>query len=191
MLEQYNLINTPQELLRFMQKNFHYGYIDKSNHAHLKFDSNWFNNYTLQIKDDMLKSKIGCCFDAVEFARNWFLLHNYKIKTVFEMVRLDYVNNYPMHTFLVYQNKNLWYYFEWADEENSGIYQFLTLDESLDFSYKLYLKHLINMGITNEEKEKIIRTIYSEPKKRYNAKSYIIFVQSGISLRTKERKENI
>lgn len=183
MQELYNLIKTPSDLLKFMQEHFTYGYIDKHNNSHLEFDQSWIDDYQLQIKEDMLNSKVGCCFDAAEFERSWFLLHGYDIKTIFEMVKLDYVNNYSMHTFLLYFKEDKYYYFEWADGSNAGIYEFATLDAALEYSYDLYLKFLKNQNITLEETKKIIRTMYDEPRKRYGAVSYLKFVQSGYQIK--------
>lgn len=179
MLNFYNDITTPEELLDFMNNNFSYGYVDKDDIKHNEFASDWFDKFILQTQDDMLKSKVGCCFDAVELERSWFQTHGYEFKTIFEMVKLDYPNNYPMHTFLVYKKNGFWYYFEWADFLNRGIYQFKTLNEALDYQFYNYLKRLDELNITGTLKEKIIRKTYLKPMNRPNAIKYLNFVIAG------------
>ena len=179
MLKFYDLITTPVELLTFMNNNFHYGYVDKNNIKHSKFNSDWFDKYVLQIECDMLESKVGCCFDAVEFERFWFQTYKYEFITIFEMVRLDYPNNYPMHTFLVYKENGFWYYFEWADFNNQGVFRFKSLNEALDYQFNKYKNTLKNLNIKEEELNKVIRKIYLKPLDKYTAEEYLEFIMGG------------
>ena len=81
MQSEYDDINRPEELLNFMVQNFNYGYLSNDGNLHYPsdsdFDSSWFTTYILQSNEDLLKSKVGNCFDAVEFERSWFKKHNY------------------------------------------------------------------------------------------------------------------
>ena len=134
-------INTPEELLDFMSNNFNYGYLSKTGHLYRfnddNFDFDWFNEYKLQTADELLETKVGNCFDQVEFERDWFLKHNYEIKTIFEMVNLSYENDYQTHSFLVYKDKdNNWCWFENADYDNRGIHKFDSFDKLIDYEYK-------------------------------------------------------
>ena len=94
------------------------------------------------------------------------------------MVKLNYFNNYPMHTFLIYKSDNKWHYFEWADYANRGIHTFESLEDALDYQYKKYLKRLKSLNITNQEIEKIIRTCFSEPPSKCSALNYLEFVSN-------------
>ena len=179
MLKFYDLITTPVELLTFMNINFHYGYVDKDNIKHSKFNSDWFDKYVLQTECDMLQSSVGCCFDAVEFERFWFQNYKYEFITIFEMVKLDYPNNYSMHTFLVYKENGFWYYFEWADFNNQGVFRFKSLNEALDYQFNKYKNTLKNLNIKEEELNKIIRKIYLKPLDKYTAEDYLEFVMRG------------
>lgn len=182
MQSEYDDINRPEELLNFMVQNFNYGYLSNDGNLHYPsdsdFDSSWFTTYILQSNEDLLKSKVGNCFDAVEFERSWFKKHNYEFVTIFEMVKLNYFNNYPMHTFLIYKSDNKWHYFEWADYANRGIHTFESLEDALDYQYKKYLKRLKSLNITNQEIEKIIRTCFSEPPSKCSALNYLEFVSN-------------
>ena len=48
----YNNINSPEELLDFMNNNFSYGYVDFAGGIHDNFDPDWGDDYCLQIDDD-------------------------------------------------------------------------------------------------------------------------------------------
>ena len=108
-------INTPEELLEFMSNNIKYGYLGKTGRVYRKTDKDfydkWESEYILQNKDDLLETLHGDCFDQVEFERDWFTSNNYEVRTFFEMVRLNYKNVYPIHSFLIYQDSDKWYWF--------------------------------------------------------------------------------
>ena len=121
-------IKTPEELLVFMSENIKYGYLGRDGRIYypddIDFNNNWYNEYILENKNDVLNNLCGNCWDQVEFERYWFISHNYKVKTIFEMVNLDYDNNYPSHAFLIFYKENNWCWFENADFNNRGIHSF-------------------------------------------------------------------
>lgn len=190
MQSEYDDINRPEELLNFMVQNFNYGYLSNDGNLHYPsdsdFDSSWFTTYILQSNEDLLKSKVGNCFDAVEFERSWFKKHNYEFVTIFEMVKLNYFNNYPMHTFLIYKSDNKWHYFEWADGSNQGIFSFTSLFDAVAYQYKHYLGVLDNLNVKSEEKNKVIRYVYDKLATRCNAVEYLKFVVKGKVLESGE-----
>ena len=95
-----------------MNKNISYGYLGKNNKIYMpndpNFDKDWLDNYILETPYDILSTKVGNCWDQVEFERNWFENNNYEYKTIYNQVLLNYDNSYPTHTFLVYkENKGI------------------------------------------------------------------------------------
>lgn len=170
-------IKTPEELLSFMSNNINYGYLGKNGRVHhygeKDFDECWYREYILENTNDLLKNLTGNCWDQVEFERDWFITHGYEIKTIYEMVKLDYDNIYPTHTFLVYKDGNYWYWFENADFNNRGIHKFNSLDELLDYEYHKYVDYLKTFNITDEEINKIIVKEFNKPKEHIMAKEYL------------------
>ena len=175
-----NNIKTPKELLNFMSNNINYGYLGKNGKVYHdddpNFDLDWFEQYILESKDDVLTNLYGNCWDQVEFERDWFLKNGYEIKTIFEMVKLDYDNEYPTHTFLVYKDYNKWCWFENADFCNRGIHKFNSYDELLTYQYNKYLEYLKTFSITSDEIEKIIITEFAKPKEHSSASEYLNYV---------------
>ena len=172
-----NNIKTPEELLDFMSHNINYGYLGKNGKVYHQGDSNfdedWYKQYILEDKEDILENLCGNCFDQVELEREWFLNNGYEIKTIYEMVKLEYENVYPTHTFLIFKDNNSWCWFENADSNNRGIHRFNSLDELLDFQYKKYVEYLKTFNIKDSEIEKIIMTEFDKPKENISSDEYL------------------
>lgn len=178
---EFNEINSPQELLNFITKHINYGYLSKNKKVYhyndKDFNKNWYNEYILQSNKDILKTLHGNCWDQVELERYWFEKHNYEIKTIFEMVNLDYINTYPTHTFLIYKDENNnWNWFEHSDNKNQGIHKFSSLNELLKYQYNKYIKLLKTFNIKDEEIKKIILTEFEKPISNISAEEYLKFV---------------
>ena len=161
-------IRTPEELLKFMSSKIKYGYLGKNGRVYhydeFGFNLNWYDQYILQNKNDILKNLYGNCWDQVELERDWFSNKGYEIKTIYEMVKLDYDNEYPTHSFLVYKDNDYWYWFENADLNNRGIHKFNSLDELLNYQHEKYVEFLRTFNIKNDEIKKIIVTEFDKPK---------------------------
>ncbi len=176
-----NSINTPEELLKFMDNNIEYGYLGKNRKIYHyddpNFNRDWYDNCILETKEEVLKNLHGTCFDQVEFERDWFLEHGYEIKTIYEMVLLDYDNNYPTHTYLIYKDENnKWNWFENADFNNRGIHTFNTVDEVIKYQYDKYIEFLTGFNISDEEIQKIIITEFNKPKEHSTMNEYMNYV---------------
>lgn len=179
--KKFNVISTPYELLCFMSKYINYGYLGKSGRVYhyddSDFNDKWFDEYMLQSKADILKTLYGNCWDQVELERYWFKKNCYEIKTIYEMVKLDYNNLYPSHSFLIFKDKDgSWNWFENSDYDNRGIYKFDSIDELLKYQYGNYLDFLRTFNITDDEIKKIIITEFGEPKSNVSASDYLDFV---------------
>jgi len=187
-----NDIKTPEELLNFMSNNINYGYLGKNGRVYhyddLDFDSKWYEQYILENSEELINNLYGNCWDQVELERDWFLKNGYEIKTVYEMVKLDYDNVYPTHSFLVYKDNNHWYWFENASINNRGIHKFNTFDDLLDYQYKKYVEFLRTFNITDEELEKIIVIEFDKPKEHISAREYLNHVINSQEINKKQRR---
>ncbi|MBQ8132008.1 MAG: hypothetical protein IJ193_05920 [Bacilli bacterium] len=173
-----NEIKTPEELLHFMSNNINYGYLGKNGRVYhyddVDFNSDWFEQYILESPEELFKNLYGNCWDQVEFERDWFLKNGYTIETIYEMVQLDYDNEYPTHSFLIYKDRDGdWCWFENSDFNNRGIHKFSSYEELLNYQYKKYIEFLKTFKITKEEIKKIIVTKFDKPKEGITAKEYL------------------
>ena len=160
MLEEYNKINTPQELLSFMMKYIHYGFIDKNNKVYdnpenNEWSLNWFNGAIVQDKDELLNSTYGTCYDQVELERDWFNSHGYEFKTIFLIFNMDRENNLPTHSALIYKNNEKYYYFEHAWMDTCGIIEFNSYMDVVKYiknnHYQCSLEYSDILGLTKDD----------------------------------------
>ena len=170
-------IKTPKELLDYLDKHVNYGYYTKNGIVHLMgeedFNEEWENNYILSSPEDVINNKVGNCWDLVEFEREWFTSNGYEVKSFYEMVNVAYENDYETHSFLAYKDKKNWYYFEFSDFENRGIYEFDSLEELLENVHNRYLDNLKKYNLNDKEKASIILNEYEKPKEHCSSKEYI------------------
>lgn len=170
-------VKTPEELLDFMSNNINYGYLGKNGRVYhytdSDFDSDWYKQYILENADDITEYLYGNCWDQVELERDWFIKNGYEIKTIYEMVKLDYDNDYPSHSFLIYKDNKYWCWFENADFNNRGIHKFNTLDDLLNCQYNKYVEFLKTFNILDNEIEKIIIIEFDKPKEHISADEYL------------------
>lgn len=102
-------------------KNIKYGWIDKKSDKNSVTDKFFSENYRLQNPKEVIKNKIGVCWDQVELERYYFKNWN-NIKTYFIC---HYDNDKcPSHTFLTYEKDNKYYWFEHSWEKYRGIHKF-------------------------------------------------------------------
>jgi hypothetical protein len=127
-------IKTPEELYLFMKQNIKYGFVNDKKEKCIReelgdklYEEILFSAYYLQSPLELLDSKLGLCFDQVEFERDWFLKHDYKV--------LTYYTNYHNHVFLIYID-NKYHLFERTIKAYNGIYDFNSLEEALSFYVK-------------------------------------------------------
>jgi hypothetical protein len=181
-MKDINKVKTPKELLEFMDKNFDYGYlgIDRVHHYdEPDFDELWYDNYVLSNYNDVLRTKTGNCYDMTEFERTWFTNHGYEVRTFYEIVALDYENEYETHAYLVYKDNDKYYYFEYSDFNNRGIYEYDDLGSIIKDNYSKYIDNLKKSNIKPNELDCIKIYEFDKPKEHIDAYLYIKHVTNS------------
>lgn len=170
----YEKINNPNELLNYMD-NIEYGFI-ANDKRYVENDVNKnISLWHLSSVEQTLNKQIGICYDQVELERDWFTKHNYEFKTYFLIFSLPYQNDGPTHTFLIYKDKEKYYYFEHSFEENKGIYSFNNLDDTLNFVYNSQLKYAKRYSKLNDKELKTLTMYeYNKPKDNVNFEDFIV-----------------
>ena len=122
------------QFIDFVSK-IRYGYIDTDGSTHLNTFSNPNQKYLLQYPNQLIKSKVGLCFDIVELYRDYLT----KKKIECESYYLEYNDGKTLetHAFIIQKRKNnIWYE---------------CLDNSWDEDFKPHGYH---------DKETLIKSIY-------------------------------
>lgn len=187
MLE-FDQIKTPVELYEWMRENIKFGYLDKFNQVHTPeeedFDAVWRDVYIVENHNDVLTSRLGNCWDQVEFERTWFLEHGYEVKTIFEMFMLDYVNPYPTHSFLIFKDQNKWCWFENSDVPNGGVHTYDSIEDLLNDQLNRYINFVKKeYHIKSDELSSLSVFSFSEPKSHLSVDEYLEHVTKGKRLR--------
>ena len=169
------MLENAQELLRKMN-DFDYGWIDKTGYKYInKIVKNKFiTDYYLQNPKDMDNTKIGICWDQVEYERNFFKNHKIPHKTIF--IVYDDGIKYPNHTFLIFKDQKKYYWFENTYPDVKGISEFDTLEECFSRVKKEFLKenNLEQIG------EKLYWFVYEKPQCGLGAVDFINYCRTGI-----------
>lgn len=157
MLDNFKKIKTPEELLKFMSENFHYGFVKRNDGTVLndsrsnEWKDSWLGEYFLQKPEELMKNKYGVCWDFVEFEREWFKNNGYEFKTFYMAVIKKEGSKLPTHTFLVYSFNNKWYWFEFSWYNQRGIHEFDSIENLLKNINKIHIDSIKNKGATIED----------------------------------------
>ena len=91
-------LKNPDELLKFMST--------------IKYDlTTKDENYIIKKPQLIIQNKKGICYDQVELERDFFKKWHYQFKTYFIYEKLPLIDN-QTHTFLIFKEKNKYYWFE-------------------------------------------------------------------------------
>ena len=127
-------ITTPQKLLEYFNKNFMYGFTYRGKvfvENSLTFNNDFNKFYKIRLKEDFVKNKYGVCWDYCEFEREFFSSVGIKHTCYFVLNFLTREDGGPTHTFLLYEQNNKWFWFEWAWQQFRGIWEYNTKEEAL------------------------------------------------------------
>lgn len=173
-------IKTPKELSEWM-KCIQYGWIDKQGNINGTGDNDetqhLFDEYRLQSPRSLIKTKVGVCWDQVEFERMWFEAHNYPYAVIY--VEVDDGDNNPTHTFLIYKNpgeSNEVYWFENSWYEYRGIHPYSDLKSCLNDAISKVLSSFNTDGI------KIIRKIRKAMPYKISCEEYYNKARNGFTI---------
>jgi len=134
-----------EKITKLMEK-IEYGVPGPNNENLLKIydeDKVFDKMYYLQTPEELLKSKIGVCWDQVELERKYF--EEINIKTESYWICTYDKDNFPSHTFLTYKKDGKYYWFENSWGEYKGAHEYISLNELLkDIKEKFIKSHKTN-----------------------------------------------
>lgn len=136
-------VNTPEELLNYMNKNILYGWIDKDKNQHINNLKNFRENYRLENIEEIKNNQLGTCIEQTLLEKYWFDKHN--IPNIIFCHRAyenedNYDNEVKMHCFLLYYLNNKWYHFEHSNQPYRGIHEYNSLDDFYTILSERYIE---------------------------------------------------
>lgn len=157
-------------------KPIQYGFVNKKGEVIDDKDdeSIFYKYYYLQTPKEIMKSKIGVCWDQVELEREWFSKHDYQFKTIYIEAHNNDMD--PSHTFLIYKDGDSVYWFEHSWGSCRGIHEYPDED--------LLIDDVIRMHCQGLGKATVIVTEYTKPSdKDRTAEAFMKHCKSGKVIR--------
>ena len=177
----YDQINTPNELLEYMKNNIKYGFMGKNGKKYYNQNSiewnDWEKECFVQSGEEVLESNIGTCWDQVEFERMWFDQKNINYKTLFIWFEVGRENSLPCHTFLLFEHKEKWYWFENSFEKYRGIHKYDSEEDAIEDVMNKQIEFAShNTEFREEDKQTLACYEYKKPPKGLGVNEYLDFV---------------
>lgn len=157
-----------------LMENIKYGWVDKNCNKHDFIDELFSNAYILQAPNDIVKTKVGVCWDQVELERYYFNGNAWNIKTYF-IVHYD-GNKCPTHTFLTYEKNNKYYWFEHSWEKFRGIHEYNSINELLLDVRDKFVQYELNNRF---EKNNLFLYEYARPKYHISVQEFYNHCEHG------------
>ena len=118
-----------------------YGWVDKSGNKHTDMEQ-YTKEYMLQTPSQLLKSRLGVCWDQVELQRKLFKDSGITTRSFF-IVHYD-ENECPTHTFTIfeYENNIFWYEHAWAAMR--GLHRYSNFKNAISDIREKFIKNELN-----------------------------------------------
>ena len=152
-----------------------YGWVDQNGDKHKIVDESYSDHYLLQSPKEVIKSKVGVCWDQVELERYYFKGNDWNIRTFF-IVHYD-GEKCPCHTFLTFEKKGKYYWFEHTWGELNGIYEYSSIQELL-FDVK---RNFVEDILKNQYVEDNLQIHeYNQPKYHISVQEFYRHCEDGL-----------
>jgi hypothetical protein len=166
----------PEKIFEMLSE-VEYGWVGKNNVIHKNDFETFSNEYKLQSPEELIKSKIGVCWDQVELERKYFEDNGVNVKTYF-IVHYDN-DKCPTHTFLIYEKGNKYFWLEHSWFKYRGIHKYNSLKELLvDVRDKFIIDQLD--GVFN--KDNLCVYEYLKPKYGISVSDFYNNCENGINI---------
>ena len=115
------------------------GWMDLEKNIYKNVEKGFKKKYVLSSPEEVLENKVGTCFDLVELERSFFKNLDLKYNAYF-MIYYEGKKVYT-HTFIVYEEAEKFYWFEYAWILDQGIHEFMSLYDLLTCVRDKFKKH--------------------------------------------------
>ena len=113
-------------------KDIETGWMDIDKNIYKNIDKGFKKKYILSNPEETISNKVGTSFDLVEVERTYFKNLGLKFNTYF-MIYYESKRIYT-HTFVVYEEKEKFYWFECAWHNDKGVHEYVFINiKNLNF----------------------------------------------------------
>ena len=134
----FDELQTPQDLINWMDANISYGWLDKDRNIHYNDTSDARYKHITASIDEILKSGVGTCIEQGKLIKYFLDKHNIENK-VFCNRRYETTDEDQkiyLHCLVFFKMNDKWYNIEHSNTEKRGIREYDTLDEAVRSSIK-------------------------------------------------------
>ena len=165
-----------EEIMKKMDE-IEYGWVDKDNKKHIKLEG-FADNFRLQTPEELIKNKLGVCWDQVEPERYYFKEKGIDIKSYF-IVHYD-GRKCPCHTFISFEDNGKYYWFEHAWERHKGIKEFSSIEDLLNEVKRCFIDLELKNGYVEEQ---LFIYNYEKPKEHIDVIDFYKNAEKGVSVK--------
>ena len=158
-----------------------YGWLDQNYKKHYKLSENFEGLYMLQDASLCLDNKIGVCWDQVEVERE--LLKDIGITSESYMINYPDDIKKPTHTFLTFEYRGLYYWFEHAWEDYQGLHPYKAKEELFKTVGYIFVNDIVKNLLNKEiDIDNVKLYNYSKPKSKLSYQEFYNHCESGIDV---------
>lgn len=129
----YN-VETPSELMDYMDKNITYGWLDKENNRHVGTLEGFRENYRISSLEEIVSSRLGTCIEQAKLIKSFFdrigIENKLFCRRKFE-TKKELESEIKMHCFVLFFYNGKWYHFEHSNAGGRGIHEYDSIESAL------------------------------------------------------------
>lgn len=127
----------PIDILRYMDFNFIYGWIDINNKYHVRELKQIKKLYKTMSLESIICNRIGTCIEQSEYIKYYLDKMNIP-NQMYCLMTSNTDENIRMHCFVLYESDGYIYHIEHANFEEKGIHKYHSIDEALSYISKYF-----------------------------------------------------
>ena len=135
--QSFGEINTPEQLLDYINVNFRLGYMKKSGECTRSYES-MHTHYRTATMEEIEKNKILNCCDTNRFIKHFLDEHQIENKQFCVYKFNTEKNEWMSHFFTAFKRGNAWYSFEATNFLNNGIVKYFNLNQIVQMQKDMF-----------------------------------------------------
>jgi hypothetical protein len=142
--EDYYSIKTPDELMKFMDRNILYGWVDNNGNRYVNELTGLREKYRTSSIDETLEIGVGTCIEQANMIKLFFDRIGKETKVICHRAyetEENFDKEVRMHCFVLYKDGDSWYHFEHSNLGRKGIHKYNSVEEAIDDITRYHREH--------------------------------------------------